>query len=672
MSGSSMNRVTAVSAGLLICSAVGVFAGERGTTANLLHNPGFETGGSAPDGWRTFTPSGHGVRYVWDDSQSHTGKRSACVEATPDGVGMWQQTVEVEPGRVYALSGQVAFETVAPPGHCCLQLVFRDANHSILAMQYWPGHTGSRAFALDFPADLKVRAPSNAARVEVNLFLRGPGRAWFDEVFFGRAPTGDISGTVTGQGQPLAGARVRVWGEPWDKPCEAVADAEGRYRLTDIPVAYPRYIVLASKSSYRTQPIGKLEVTPGGSTTANFELQPGRDPDDLRVKFGTLSFQPSVPGVRIPDGATIPADANGYPEAVRPFLKPDEFIQSDHPAVVAKARQIVDGLPVADRRDTRKVAWAVYEWVSRNIEHDGVFSVASHGGLCQPFRDVTSGIWQTISGEGWCWGRSFLDWGYRPHELLQVRGGICVEHAWLVAAMLRSLNIPARASVGSHEFWAQRSQDEGVWIHGGTTAGRTSYREHGQLGPGFDGAPPERRFSVLSRPILHEDWNAQHQGLWRETHPWGERYDGTPAGYERAKADLATFSKTGQAPHGPPGPPRPGPPPQAAERDRENVALQRQRRPPSPGDSYLIDYSDVTISLLTVGSQRTLDVRFPLVSLPDAAIDIKTDNAYWTNHPECIRRTWVERITNPPATGAEQWFHMEFDLSELLPQASQP
>jgi hypothetical protein len=44
----------------------------------------------------------------------------------------------------------------------------------------------------------------------------------------------------------------------------------------------------------------------------------------------------------------------------------------------------------------------VHEWISKNIEHDGVFSVGGQGGLDQPFRDVTSGIWQTISGEGWC------------------------------------------------------------------------------------------------------------------------------------------------------------------------------------------------------------------------------------------------------------------------------
>jgi hypothetical protein len=83
------------------------------------------------------------------------------------------------------------------------------------------------------------------------------------------------------------------------------------------------------------------------------------------------------------------------------------------------------------------------------------------------------------------------------------------------------------------------------------------------------------------------------------------------------------------------------------------------------GDSYEIDYSDVTINLLTMEGQRTLDVRFPLATaiLDDAP---KTENAYWTNHPECVLRTWIEEIRNPPTEGAERWFHIEFDVEKLL------
>ncbi|HID78793.1 MAG TPA: transglutaminase domain-containing protein, partial [Planctomycetaceae bacterium] len=359
----------------------------------------------------------------------------------------------------------------------------------------------------------------------------------------------------------------------------------------------------------------------------------------------------------------------------RPYLQSDDCIRSDHPVVAAKARELVENLPLADRRDTRKVVWAIYEWVSKHIEHDGVYSEPP-GGFNQPYRDVTSGIWQTISGEGWCWGRNFYDWCYRPHELLQTEAGICVEHAWLVCAILRSLNIPARAAVGSLEFWAQDADGRGAWVHLSTTGGRNTFRQRGQLGAGFGGRPPEVRYSVSSRPVLHEDWNAENQGLWRERHPWSERYEATQRGYEQAQADLRRFAATGQAPRGTlnrrpaRAPRRPGAgPPRGTRRqqaqDLFDLSVQRTRGPLRPAECYEIHYSDVTIGLLTMGDQRILDVRFPMTTEPPGE-RLEVETAYWTNHPEWVRRTWVEKITAPPAEGTERWFHIEFDLGKAL------
>lgn len=629
---------------LLVAARGGTPAG-----ANLLRNPGFEEGLEAPEGWRTYPAPSPGLRFSRDDTRSHSGGRSARVECAGSGFGMWQQVVDVEPGRVYVFTAYVAFEGIAPGGACRLQLVFRKADDGIIEFVEFPSHTGRREFALDFPPELKVRAPAAAARVEVNLFLSGRGRAWFDDVFFGLAATGDVSGTVTCEGEPLESARVHVWGSPWGRSHEALTDSAGKYDLTGIPVAFPRYILMASKDGYRTLPAGDVDVTGGANTTVDFELVRGRDPDDLRVKFGTLVLQEFVPRARIPEGAVIPSDAKGYPEAIRPYLESDDYIQAEHPDVVALAKQLVGTLGPGDRTDVRKVAWVLYEWVSKHIDHDGVFS-DRRSGLDPPYRDVTSGIWQTLDPDGWCWGKSFLDWCYRPDELLKVECGICVEHAWLVSAMLRSLNIPARASVGSLEFWAQDPNGNGAWVGMSTTGGRTGYRERGTLAPGrgFEGGRPHARFSVLSRPILHEDWNARNKGLWRERHPWTERYEGTKAGHDRAESDLTSFGATGEAPRmRPPGRARP------------------RRGTRAPGDSHLIHYSDVTINLWNMGDQRTLDVRFPLVTDPPGG-SVEVANVYWTNHPECVRRTWIEEITHPPVEGTERWFHIEFALTNLL------
>jgi len=167
---------------------------------------------------------------------------------------------------------------------------------------------------------------------------------------------------------------------------------------------------------------------------------------------------------------------------------------------------------------------------------------------------------------------------------------------------------------------------------------------------------------VLSRPILHEDWNAQNKGLWRERHPWSESYEGTQAGYHQATADLAQFAATGEAP-------RTKPPRAGREQEQRDLAVQRQRRKQQPADRYQIRYSDVTINLFNIGDQRTLDVRFPMVT-DSTSKSIKADNTYWTNHPECVRRTWVERITNPPVEGTERWFHIVFDLTALIGESN--
>jgi len=605
---------------------------------NLLQNPGLEDGQGTPQAWTPFPPSQTGMTFLWDNMRSHSGNRSVGIESPGSNLGMWQQIINVEPGKVYELTGYVAFENIVPPGKCNFQLVFRSSNNAVLSMINLPYHTGTRDFAFDFPPKLKVRAPAESARVEVNLFLQGPGKTWFDDLFFGPASTGSIYGTVTNQGTPLSNVRVFIWGDPWNKVCEAFTDSNGQYTLNDIPVAFPRYVLMASKEGYKTRTEGDIEVIEGVETRVDFEMSPGSDPDVLQVKFGTVGFVESVIPPTIPQGATIPADASGYPEAVKEYLEPDEIIQSDHPDVVAKAMEILQTLPPENRRDTRKVAWAVYEWVCKNIDHDSVFSMES-GGLDQSFRDVTSGIWQTISGEGWCWGKNFYDWAYHPYELLKVKCGICVEHAWLTSALFRALNIPARASVGSNEFWAQNTISSGTWVHMSTTAGRTSYRESGILGPGFEGTPPVDRFSVLSRPVIHEDWDANNKGLWREIHPWRERYPATQEGYNQALTDLGHFFATGEA--------LPG-------------------NPPPPGsDCYQIHYSDITINLFNIGTQRTLDVRFPLVT--DSTFSNPTgDDAYWSNYPECIKRTWIEEILNPPSEGMERWFHIEFDLTSLL------
>jgi len=495
---------------------------------------------------------------------------------------------------------------------------------------------------------LKVRAPDDAETAEVNLFLQGEGKAWFDDIFFAPAPAGTISGIVTSGGGPLEGARVMIWGDTWGKTHEAFSDASGYYEITDVPVAFPRYILLAGKEGHKTKPQGEVEVAACESATVDFELETGSDPtDNLRVKFGSLAHVTIIPGPEIPPDAQIPSDPTGYPEPVREFLQADEFIESDNPQVIDLANSIIESLPPDSRTNAGDVAYAVYEWVSKNIEHDGVYTynapAAPEGTRIIPdnedFGDVTSGIYQTVTDKGWCWGRNFYDWEYKPSELIEVEGGICAEHAWLDSALLRALGIPARAAIGYNQFWVHPPSGEGFWAFMSTTGGRTSYRKNGLLGPGFNALWPNF-YSVLSRPLLHEDWNWENPGMWKEIHPYEEMYEDSPSGLAAALAALAEFETSGESPFADPLVP--------------------------PFDSYyLIHYSDITLNLYNMGTQRSLDVRFPFVSESDSHAYAGHED-YWTSHPECVVRTRVEDITNPPVEGAERWFHIEFDLTDLI------
>ncbi len=416
--------------------------------------------------------------------------------------------------------------------------------------------------------------------------------------------------------------------------------AKGGTKSTASHLLNPAICWWRSGPGIRPASRGGVGVEPGGVVEVDFELIPGQDPqDDLQVKFGSLALSLDLPPAPIPQGAVLAPQA--YPEAVRPFLEPDEFIQSDHPEVVELAREILAGVPAERRESAYHVAWAVYEWMSKNIEHDSILDEIPTAEGEPALRDVTNEVWQTLSGEGWCWGRNFYDWASRPAELLALRSGICVEHSWLAAALLRALGIPARAAVGANQIWVQLPSGEGWWAGFSTTQGRGAFRLRGQLGPGFGDLPWPAFYSVLPRPVLHEDWSRENPGLWRERHPWQESYPGTQTGYAQALAALEEFAAFGEAPRG--------------------SSPARLRGSPR----YFIHYSDVTINLWNLGDQRTLEVRFPVVSEAEGQ-SFTGHFAYWTNHPECLVRTWVEEIENPPAAGVERWFHLEFDLTPLL------
>ncbi|MCK4570322.1 carboxypeptidase regulatory-like domain-containing protein, partial [Candidatus Bipolaricaulota bacterium] len=571
--------------------------------SNLLINAGFESGDEGrPLGWRFVElPGGEGtIDSAWDDANAYRGERSLRIDIEGTKRGIWSQTVPIETGAVYEISGYVAFENLAPRSDAHLQIVFRDTSGRLLEFVNLARHnTGTRGFELDFPARMVVRAPNDAASAEVNGYLEGSGTLWIDDVSFSPAPVGSLRGRVISAGAPVLGTRVFIWGDPWGQVIEAFTDANGSYELTGIPVSHPRYIVIAEKDGFRTLPAGDVIVVRDQAIELDFELVEGNDPTDtLEVGYGFIAQSHVQEIIDLPDSALRPNGPIDYSESIQPYLGADEYVTSDDPIIQALAADILASVSPADRNNSVAVAWAVYAWISTTINHDAVY------GNHQPYLDVTSGIWQTIQPGGWCWGSSFYDWLYQPAKLLAEKTGICIEHSWLSAALLRALNIPARARVGSAQFWLDTGGDAGTWFGFSTNSGSNTYRETGVLGTGFGGSALPAFFSATSEPFLHEDWNWNNPGLWREHHPWGEVYQATSSGLAQAIRDLEAYADSGVAAEG------------------------TGRRSPGEG-VYEIGYSQIELGLWNLGEQRTIDVRFPAPT-ESAGTSDTGEWRYWT------------------------------------------
>lgn len=628
--------------GILVLALLGsglLLARGQPEGGNLLVNPGAEEGTAGhPSGWRPVALPGTSGRVdlSWDSGRSADGARSLCIEATGSARGIWSQGVEVSEGVVYVISGYVAFEDLADDSVCRLQVVFRGRSGELLEFVNLARHDGgSRGFELDFPARMLFRAPEGAATAEVNGYLSGPGVGWFDALDFREAPCGTIAGRVLSEGSPVSGLRVFLWGDPWGERIEATTDDGGNYVLEGVPVSHPRYILVAEGAGYRTRAQGNVDVEAGGTTVVDLDLDAGFDPiDDLEVGYGFLCLSHDQPPIELPTHAPLPDGADSYAPEVRVYLEADDIITSDDPAIRALADRVLASVDAEDRGNAVAVARAVFEWISVHINHDAVY------GSNEPYLDVTSGIWQTIQLGGWCWGRNFCDWGYRPAELLEERVGICVEHSWLSAAVLRALNIPARARVGSAQFWVQDEAGHGAWYGFSTNGGSNTYRETGYLGAGFGDSVLPTFYSVTSEPLLAEDWDWAEPGIWHEVHPWGEVYPADQAGLERAKQDLEQYAESGRAPRG---------------------MIRRQ-----PGSAaHEIGYSQITLCRWSLSNQPIVDVRFPAPTESDATTDTG-EWVYWTNHPECVIDTYVETIENPPVPEVQRWRHVVFDVTSLL------
>lgn len=105
------------------------------------------------------------------------------------------------------------------------------------------------------------------------------------------------------------------------------------------------------------------------------------------------------------------------------YLAPESLVQSDDPAIIAKAREIV-----GDERDVLRASRRIYEWVHENLE-----------------KRNSAGVPSAV-------------------EVLETKSGDCNEHTVLFVALARASGIPARTAVGL--VWANaRGAGPGLYYH---------------------------------------------------------------------------------------------------------------------------------------------------------------------------------------------------------------
>ena len=167
-------------------------------------------------------------------------------------------------------------------------------------------------------------------------------------------------------------------------------------------------------------------------------------------------------------------------EGLEQYLEPTETIDSDHPAVIAKAAELAEG-----EDDLFKVVFNLASWVEENIDYD--------------LNTVTSAASQKGS------------W------VLENRQGVCDEMTSLFVAMARSLGIPARFvsgisytnsqevvdAVGSNwagHGWAEVYFPDIGWVSFDVTFNQYGYIDvtHIKLRDSFDPTEPAIKYKWLA------------------------------------------------------------------------------------------------------------------------------------------------------------------------------
>jgi hypothetical protein len=235
--------------------------------------------------------------------------------------------------------------------------------------------------------------------------------------------------------------------------------------------------------------------------------------------------------------------------------------------------------------------------------------------------DVTCGERQTTYGG---WGHSFTEWCYTPAEVLVEKRAICIEFERSAPALLLALNIPARtAPMLAHpvtQWWVQLPDGSGYGANMETSAGSTEYQTRGDLWVKFPSSHEHKiwYYAIDENAIIHMDWYTENPCLWREVAAGRNFYEHTAAGHSQSASALENFRTSGELSEGAP-----------------------MLQPPY----HEVSGKGFVINLANIGTQQTLTAKFPLIM--DTQYRMLENYAYWTNHPEWVTNTWLDKSRIP-------------------------
>lgn len=146
---------------------------------NLVHNPGFEEGEKAPDGWFFWTrTTGAGD---WDEQVFHSGKRSVKIVSSQSNDNWSQRAIPLKPGYLYRFSVWVRQERCYAWGPDVVLTAY-DANDKVLQSWEFRGRRGTRDW---YPLEGYFVPPQNTVKASIELralFLPETVPVWFDDV----------------------------------------------------------------------------------------------------------------------------------------------------------------------------------------------------------------------------------------------------------------------------------------------------------------------------------------------------------------------------------------------------------------------------------------------------------------------------------------------------------